>query len=327
MLYLGLGYDSDGQERPDVSTEWAGNSATPWALSTPFRQVNYSNMDCNGDGLVNDDDLAAVSINWNQVIRPGLDDPMAKPFIPPAFNIDSFSLHIGTDTLEDAPFSLPVNVGAIDDTAHAVLGLAFSIVYDTERIDPGSVDFIASNSWLGNPANNLFVFKKSSIPGRLDVVLSRKSGNSTATGWGAIGQFSGQLLDLPGGPLPDLLETELRIENWLGLSANGRALPIDGQATSVFIRVDSVSSVSDAGSLPFGLRCYPNPARSSATVAVNGAVINGLEICAVSGTMLRRIHGFEQPVAQLDLAGLTPGFYWLKVLTDRGTAWLKLSVL
>ncbi|MCB0530391.1 MAG: hypothetical protein KDC65_18055, partial [Saprospiraceae bacterium] len=185
LLYLGLGYGTAGVPRANASLEWLGQESADWQLATSVRNINFKNIDANGDGVIDAADTLAIVQNWGRVINPARHDPFNAPLGNPTGNTQP-PFTIQADTLSPGQMvALPLLLGSQDMPADSIYGLAFSISYDREKVK-SEVSFRPSDSWLGQKAEMLWLQKNFPEQGRLDVAITRTDG-MPVSGWGPIG--------------------------------------------------------------------------------------------------------------------------------------------
>ena len=71
LLYIGAGYNETGPIRSNASTLWQEQVIDSlWAADYADNAVNLAHGDCNGDGVINNDDLVmAIRANYFRVSR------------------------------------------------------------------------------------------------------------------------------------------------------------------------------------------------------------------------------------------------------------------
>ena len=95
LLYLGFAFNATGSPRVDATTDWAGQTITEeWEGNFP-NGLNFVYADCNGDGLVNEEDAEVIKANillvHDDVIFVPDEFLPATPEVDPTFSFsDSF---------------------------------------------------------------------------------------------------------------------------------------------------------------------------------------------------------------------------------------------
>ena len=129
VLNIGLGHGYSGLIRPDAHTNWIGQYAPNWGQAT-IQGVDYKHLDCNGDGLIDEQDLDAVIQNYTP--EPVLiNDPV--PGAPEVWlEFDADSLVINDDSPEEVLVTAGIYVGTDDLPAQDLHGLALNCFLSTE---------------------------------------------------------------------------------------------------------------------------------------------------------------------------------------------------
>ncbi|MCI5058867.1 MAG: hypothetical protein MRY83_22325, partial [Flavobacteriales bacterium] len=63
ILPIGIGYGSTGPVRPNATINWVGQFGNDWGTNF-VNGVDYKHADCNGDGLIDQNDLSAILLNY-----------------------------------------------------------------------------------------------------------------------------------------------------------------------------------------------------------------------------------------------------------------------
>ena len=229
ILSLGLASNATGPVRPGASLAWIEQAMTAWTDTFPSG-VNLKHADCNGDGVVNAVDTLAVSQNYS-LIHPASrvkhEDQIATNYF--------LTLDVTPDSI--GPLS-PVHVN-VDLSMDSVYGIAFSIKYDPEFVDPASFIPDFSNSWLGIQGVDMIAFTKI-LPaeGRIDFALTRTDHNDVVGGIGHLLSF-----DLvTSATVVEGSVLKINAENVSGMYLSGTYEPIGGASDSSY--VDSTLGIS-----------------------------------------------------------------------------------
>lgn len=341
LLYLGYAFGSSGIQRIEQGSAWQGYfqglfPGWDWGVQTPVRHIDFSNMDCDGNGAVEASDIDLLLQHWGQVVRPGFDDPFLAPPLPGDVSSAVFDVFVQTDTLHTDSLQLAIQAGTPNAPATGINGLAFSIYYDTAAVQAATLQFVPAASWLGHPDSTLlWVQKNFPAQGRLDVALSRK-GIHPQNGHGTIGHLRGLLADdmfRPAADQPDDLSgndsmriTLMRIDHIVAMSEQEKALAAQGMETPVVVIPDILTGTKQAGHTAIEVDIRPNPSKEFATVYCPAQPVERLEVFSANGLVVQRIYQPLSAPVRLDTGTWPAGLYWIRVQTPRGSAWKKLSV-
>ncbi|HFA48706.1 MAG TPA: T9SS type A sorting domain-containing protein, partial [Bacteroidetes bacterium] len=311
LLNLGFAFGSEGEARATLGFEWTGLPANDWGRSFA-NGVNFKHSDCNGDGIVNQDDVQAIAANYNEthdeVSAPVLlggteDDPPFYVDLP-----DAGSLSAGS------PFTAPIILGSEDQVVSDLYGIAFSLHFDPEIIAPASIELQYDPSWLGVVDVNLITLDKTfADEGRVDVALVRTDHNNVS-GHGQVLAFIGIIDNIAGKD-----EMKMDISDVRAISGKEVLIPVRSMATTVNLTTGTKEYKQGV------FKVYPNPVGDKLFLQhPNGIAAERVEIQNMTGeTVLeRKVSG-----NQLGLEALGSGVYFLRIYTAEGAFVEKLIKL
>lgn len=296
LLNIGLGYGSAGPGRENASINWAAQYAPAWEGSTPGTGVNFKHLDTNGDGLIDAADTLALVQNWGEEVNftPGEAEN----------RLDGASIFIEPDTVvlgDEAVFN--IILGEEVQPAQEIYGLAFSIVYDTSVVVPGSGAARFMESWLGQEGTDLLGVSKDQAGGsRVDVALTRTDGLNR-TGAGTIGQLHITIQDVIFARA-EAYELPFAIENIRVINALEEEQPVVPQSTVALV-LEAVTALAPGPDAL--LEVYPNPARERLQVSVKGLPVDEARLWSAAGQLVLEGKGEE-----LDVSQVPSGTYWLE---------------
>ncbi|CAN5569799.1 hypothetical protein BH11BAC1_BH11BAC1_29990 [soil metagenome] len=229
ILAIGLANGETGPVRAGANFGWVEQPVADWT-NTFTSGVNMKHADCDGNGIVDAGDTAAVSINY------GLHHPAAR-MIQPVLNPNSTSLLTIQVTPDTVGPSTPVHIN-IDLGIDSIYGIAFSVFYNPSLINSSSLIPNFSNSWLGTNGVNMIGFAKADpVAGRIDFALTRTDHTDAIAGAGQLVSFD--LITSSNIPIGSSLTMEANDVNGIFLAQNYEV--INGSIDSTF--VDSTVSV------------------------------------------------------------------------------------
>lgn len=223
LLNIGLAYGDTGFVRADTTITWDGKYAQDWQ-NVFTDSLNHKFADCNGDGVVNDDDTTANSLNYGFVHNRGTDviNTTANTYIE--FNLADT---IKGRLFEEAEFNFQ-NTSGISDS---IVGIAFSIIYDPLVIDPGSIYFEHDSGMFDEGLSNVLNIRKNDeMSGRLDIAFCFKDHLNRK----AIGYFGKLIFQLRSDYLVNPLATFIEISDIHAVNAVEQPIPIGGFTDSIF---------------------------------------------------------------------------------------------
>lgn len=155
LLFLGLGYGDSGPARKTVTTTWEQQVVSlPWETSA-VPGLNSSFADCNGDGIVDANDIEAIKANYGRMhtdVEFIPDEiPLAVVGTDPSFSVaENANLNIFPNTQS---ISIPIHLGNDTLAVESLLGISFKIQVNGQAFDATATKFeLSGNGWL--PTNN-----------------------------------------------------------------------------------------------------------------------------------------------------------------------------
>ena len=321
LLNIGLAFGITGPERifsnPDssdiaagVEIAWEAKEAEDWDFRF-ITGLNAKHADCNGDGIINEEDIRAIEENYffthgeaqTKVLSEGTpNDPALFVDFPALSDIE-----MGKET------RVPIIFGneAIPATAY---GLAFTLKFDPRLIRDGRIDF--TESWLGTPNQDLLTINKNiSSDGFIEVALTRTDGNDPF-GVGTIGNFIVIIDDIEG----YTGENTIEIQKVQAVDRDGNLLAVHTPKTFLSSLTDTEDS-TDADEID--ITVYPNPASDMMVIEHSlESDIQQINIRSISGRMIQTIAPNE--ISNIDISTLTNGVYILEFQTGSTTVYRKL---
>lgn len=324
VLNLGLGYGTTGPSRtyypiPDDPLAWTPSHAENW--SNWLGIVNYKHLDCDGNGIIDHNDLKAVRKNYQPDLQyapqPALEAPSLELrldetvfFVPQQNTSDSIVL---TGTLHIGSYQKPIQ---------DLYGMAFSVRYDSNLTRQGSAGFQAlPHSFLADeaPLIDLNVnLDKRGYPGRTDYVISRTDGRSV-DGQGAIATFSLIIEgDIIGGR--DIIDINVEMEKIKAIDSLGNDIPLNlvNQEITVSVVADNLTSTGNNPTTETRFQLAPNPATNQLWFQAAEEKWSFIDILDLTGKTLQRI-AVQDRNQRIDLTGLPAGPLMLRAWTADGT--------
>jgi hypothetical protein len=325
-LYLGLAFGATGPQRTDPSNDWdAQIPPADWVLSFPDGQ-NYYFADCNGDGVVNEDDLLdGIDDNYLLTHDVFLGDGYANATAGtgPALRLEPSASTVGEFTQVDINLFLGTEAEPVEDFYGIALQLSFGMSQGSNYSD-FAFDLLPG-SWVAPGNTEAFaLFMDEDDIGRADLAVVRNNQQPVALGSGQIGAFSIIMEDIIVGLEADTflirVDSVRLISNDLTTTA---AVP-----ASTFIVVSRKPNVVGSVELPTAsLLLFPNPAGDLVNVYTEGPIhewtlltTQGQVVPLGQRRMNDRSYQLSWPV------GLPPGIYYLRGRGD-GYHWTEKLII
>ena len=315
LLAIGLGYGSSGPIRLAANLNWEGQQCLDWA-DTLANGANYKHIDCNGDGLIDDNDTLAISLNYGltHFKTQGLTG-VGGPLLSVEFAQDSamagdtvlFTISLGVDTLP----------------ADSVYGIAFSVNYDNTIVDSAGFSIKFDSSWFGGPQNSLSLTKDLWLNGRAESGFTRTD-HQNVTGFGQIA--SGGII------IVDNLDGKRNLAESLYLSLSDiRLINRLGDNLSSTFSTDSliVQEIELGRPVPAAhssLQLFPNPFRDQLFIETDENEFARVSLYDLSGKLIWSGEKIKEK-GVIDTHDWAPGMYFLRLSDQNHTAERKIVLI
>ena len=329
ILAVGLGFGDAGPVRPNASNNWYPQPSTDWTqeittfttndggISFDSITVNSKYADCNGNGVIEGTDIDAISQNYGLTHAKNGEKQAAED--APAI---SFSLpeQIPANTW----IAVDVLLGSEEQAAEDVYGVAFTINYDSDVVEAGSVsvDFDA-NSWFDN-GDNISLYKDFGEQGQIDIGYSRTDGQSIS-GYGKIATFSIFVIDNVAGKKSSSVEIPFNISASKALMVNNEGF------TQVLNTEPAESVVTDIDEIDLSsMNFYPNPSNNEVHFDFGVLKMQKLQIFNAVGQLMyeQSFEGYlPAKSTTLEVKNWDSGLYLVHFQTSDGVAARRLQVL
>lgn len=331
VLFWSYARGASGDPRIDPSSVWQaeGLPVNLWTESFPGGAgTNYAYADCNGDGVVDQDDLYVIIDNYYKTQPTGVQsDQFDQSSIQASHSLILRAQE--PDTEAGATEYIDLNLGGLQETVPTFYGTAFTLVYDPDFVagegDQGGVDFTydtdnEQNVWYAgvNKDEAEYFIWSNDEAGYAEVVLYKSDPAAAIADFGEIGRFSIVVEEVIFG-----LEVNPSINIVIPHTVDQdfkSAGVVSGQGTT-FVVTETVTSYADNPLGDGALHFYPNPAvDGNITVELDReqtGVIEWVEIINLNGQSVHR-QKLDAAQGRVNLKNLPTGAYLIKVATDGG---------
>ena len=303
LLAIGLVYASTGPVRPNASLTWTGQPVFDWNDTLPSG-VNAKHADCDGNGVVNDDDTLGISLNYG--LTHNKTDEIGLTGAPLSFELAQDSVVIGDTAL------FWVQLGDNATPADSVYGLAFTFTYDTSLVDSGTLFIRYDTCWLGQYGQNLLGLSRDFYNlGRTEIAVVRTDHQDTS-GRGRVVTIGFVTIDNISGKVADARALNIGLTNVTLIDSRGR--PMDHfEEPDSFVVFDADTYRPAVPPEP-AIRIWPNPTSTRFQIEVEGQQMSGFRLLDPLGKLLEERH-FIQPVrgCEVDTRHMEAGVYLLEL--------------
>ncbi|MEM1119356.1 MAG: T9SS type A sorting domain-containing protein [Bacteroidota bacterium] len=316
LLYLGFAFNATGSPRTDATTDWTGQTiTTEWEGTFPDG-LNFVYADCNGDGLVNEDDADVIeeniSLTHDDVTFVPDEFLPATPEIDPTFSFSDSAITTAPNVREDVLISL----GSEDNILEDILGVSFNIKIDPKFFQTNRSRFeLDQVTWI-SPFDEkaIDIIVPNPETGTIKVAIT-KTDQKPVSGAGLVGTVSFVI-----------------IEDIIDLLVQSDTLKIDIDSVTVVkddlepIAVGGATLIVDLGGRTVStynpildkIKLYPNPTSGWVLLKTNDINVERVEVVNSLGQVIFQKALQKQAFQSLDLSTVPTGIHWLRVVTEYG---------
>lgn len=318
-LFVAHALNTVGIPRLNQTIVWSEYPADAWGITFPNTDVDYKHADCDGNGVVEWDDMYAIADDNFDFVNVDFEGYAGTNLSPGS---DLFLEFSNENPAEGETIDITIHFGMEGQPINDVIGVAFELTLDTAIIKQELTTIDAFGGWLGNPDQNLCVIAKYDhlVDDAVDFAFARND-NTTVTGTGPIATLTITLEDvITGKKSPSQFgEIPLAFEfknvfamNWdgepYGIGFEKNEVPIAGTETSTHL-IDETDFA----------KVYPNPANNLINVELEDAYLNSVELKNVDGKLVHysNLKNKENHLL-VDVSEMPTGIYLLTIATDKG---------
>ena len=307
VLSLGLAFNTMGEIRPNAVLDPILQAAFDWSFS--IGNLNYKHIDCDGNGLIEEADFAAIDQNYIPIEgKTELPEDAELPFISLKFEKDTLYIPPNQSSIQ-IPATL--SIGPITD----LYGVALSLNYN------GAVASIETtydeNSFLGIADNILAKQKNLVEQQQLGLAITR----TNQLGINGSGNIATVSFIVEG----DIIEgrvIELELNDLKAINSSGEIIPVstDENNSTVTIIADSTLVHTTNQLSKQQLEVYPNPTNEQINISISKAINLSEGRIEVFNALGQQVHSqaLNQHEMLLELKNQDSGLYWVKIHTKTG---------
>ncbi len=327
-LYYGAAFGASGGARSEVSFVWAEhNSPNPW-FNFFTDGHNFSFADCNGDGVVDENDGRALLINFG-LEREEPDFEVTPDSLSSGFPGMAPALYFGDHRLDtfkvlrNQVISIPISLGDADIPVEEFYGLRFKMNV-AEELTGDAVELGKyPATWIGPTllSQDVFVDDLQDI----DVGITRFDQKEVTVGQGRILQLS---IIIEGNVI--FFENSTRtfhitLDSLKLVDKDLKTLPLIGDTLTVIVYKDSdalITSTNNGLPTDANITIFPNPANGNEGMFVQYENLNikGLRLYNIQGQLMyhQKLNADRTGMVALNPPDLPPGIYTLSAIHETG---------
>ena len=317
-LAVALTYGQTGIVRPMADTSWRAQYAIDWGTNIPNSSYDKKYSDCDGNGIVDNNDLVPISKHW--MYTHPKDGPQQKTTALP-------DLYFDINGVVFAPgmsLSIPIKLGTTAVPMVDFYGLGVRVGVTTAGFAPPTQATISTTpSWLGNSGNTL-VFNKNVNNGTIDWAYARND-HQNVTGSGTLAMLN---FDIPG----NAQDSEMVIFTFripVSTDKDGRPIAYNTYDDTGYISVLSVRSLATS---IVNTSIVPNPSGSDAQLYLSLLQAQNVQVTItdITGKQLwtagEQMNKGTQRIT-LPASSLPAGVYMVRIADEQGVQqtlkWVK----
>ncbi len=306
LFNIGFGFGQTGPARMNPTIDWVGQYAGYWDQLAPDG-TNYRHADTDGNGVINDEDTLAVSLNWGleHEFKAEDDDRLVSPLDLELINVN-----------ENGWIRLAIMLGSSNEPMTDFYGLGYAINYDRLKIDPSSVQIEYNTSWVGSKSTDyLTLVKNLSGDGELHSAIVKKN-QLGSSGYGKIGELQCKVKDEF---LNEFTSLDFTIDLARGVFADGLEFATSGGEETVEVEPVGTNDLLDSA-----ISIYPNPTRENLFYTLSNEMELEHVVLINNAGLVKELKINDQK--HLSLKGIPKGIYFLKFYTKEGVLVKKVLV-
>jgi hypothetical protein len=320
LLELGVGNGLSGPARPNATIEWIGQLAPDWSPET-VEGVNYKHLDCDGNGMIDNDDALAITTNYTPMDAPNPTAEASAPLIHIDFDQDT--IYVDPNTLSaNIQVTAHLNIGNQALPAENIYGLALYLGYSSDLVYEDSVSVsYDDDSFFGSSDEVYWLPNNQYAEEQLDLGITRIDGNAV-DGFGKIGDITFIVdADILDGRIDDGdAHFVVSVNGVKMVDSLGNELDINLEntpSTLVFSKVEAETTNTNNVELAQKIQLFPNPATDRVVIKIADLDGEHLEVFNNFGQILLE-KSITNSWVELNMEDWNAGIYFVKITTVEG---------
>ncbi len=298
LFEIGINYGATGTDRDDMTIDWAPKLAQMWMEPDTLYWYIMNDLkwtDCNGNGVINDDDTTAVVNNL------GLDHPLN----PARLGAGDVPLYLdpAVDYLSIGMNEIPIMLGDDVTSVDEIYGITFTINVDGENIDGYSLKINWDDSWIGTVGETLSLSKNFGATKQVSGSIVRKTRTNTG-GSGQIGTLQIVVVDNISGKM-ELSDVEISFSYANAVMLDRETIPMTTETLTISAEDNSGITTNEE----VITAAYPNPASDMVYFNFNNASPERITIADVTGKIMMDVANVANWNNGVNISGLAAGNY------------------
>lgn len=315
LLPIGVYYSQTGTPRSVASNTWTSFPASDWGVTENPNGIDLKHADCNGDGVIDDNDTLAISQNFSSTHAIASNGNGFRTANPEIYFVTSATNYNAGDLID-----VEIWVGNSSVPVSNFYGIAFSINFISSLVQPGTAEFVFAPGWMGTPGADVITFSKIDVPANTAYGAITRVDHTDVNGYGKIASFRFRAsYSISSGSFLYLNFTKSvaddALGNNLGLNQINSFLYLSPFATGITHASDS--SVPD-------ISIFPNPYSGSTTLnySLTKKSFVNIEVYNILGEKVETLVNTDQAEGKYNYSfsakekGYNTGVYFVKITMD-----------
>ena len=323
MLYWGLAKGASGPARVDADSDWEPQLLNVLWTDQFADGINFGFADCDGNGLVDDEDLDVIKENFNEeqpIVNPDVFTD-GEPAIDPILSLIPTTPEVNPAEMASLSLSLGDTANPIDE----FFGIAFTINYEPEYVNDDDDDdggfeilFTQPNNWIDQDPPNHARVETMVMPGsgEAQVAVFRRN-PGVNSGGGEFGVLNIVMVDIV---LLSDEQTPIFVDKIKMINPGLEETLVAPSETEITVLGDSTTATLEQLHEQH-INLYPNPAKDLIRIELkdNTNEIKKIELYNTLGQTLYSNENIpDKQKSQLLLSHYRPGIYLLRIDTAKG---------
>lgn len=325
ILYWAWANGATGASRPDATTEWeAQNLPALWSQNFT-NGLNYAYADCDGNGMVEEDDLDVIEDNFGlqhgSLLPDGFQNGEEGKAIKLRLETENNVVALGSTV--QIRLSLDNAVGSNSE----FYGMALKMSYTADVLEGDDApDFdLTENNWIyASDDEAIESITGNDVTQQAGLAITRTNQQSVPIEEGEIGLFSVVMEDI-------ILYSQdtflLTIDSVLLFDENFSAVAVVPDTIEIIVAKDPKEVTAQQKIIPISYQLYPNPCSEKVFLTTSIEVSDLVLVNQLGRTFPLIYERLELGQYHIDLPQLPKGIYWIKARTRKANFHFKILLL
>jgi len=315
LLQIGLYHDTIGLVRTLQGNLWQDYPSANWG-EMQANNHDIKHIDCNGDGIIDDNDTLAIHMNFNSTHAFKPQNTEQKISDSPIY----FSFPSGIYSPGDW-IDADIVIGTSSIPVSNLYGISFDITYDASLVQPGTETLTFPSSWFASPGINSINITKINAMSSLACGAETRKDHLNSDGYGMIAKFKFQLKT----SIPSSSVLHLFFSHTIANDSVGTPITFAPINDSVIINVSGAGIEEKENASFFSIA--PNPFSSYTSITFNRDQKNStIKILNSIGEEIT-VFSFTGKTLTIEKENFKNGMYFIEVIDSYKNRLIKKLII